>query len=245
MNASALHIDWETYFEAVDAHSGLNLEGKIVKVVGLIAEGHGVGMSIGSRCLIENDLGETLTAEVVGFKEDRVLLMPYGDTRGIRPGSRIALLDRYPYVDAGDEFLGRVVDGMGNPIDGKGTIRATHQYPLYGASINPLERRPIRELMDVGVTAINTMVPLGKGQRVAIMAGSGVGKSVLMGMMTRHTAGGCDGGGAHRGAGQGSEGFCGRQPGGDGYEAGRGGGGHLRFAPAGQDAGGVPCHNPG
>ena len=188
MNASALHIDWDTYFEAVDAHSGLSLEGKIVKVVGLIAEGHGVGMSIGSRCLIENDLGETLTAEVVGFKEDRVLLMPYGDTRGIRPGSRIALLDRYPYADAGDEFLGRVVDGMGRPIDGKGAIRATRQYPLYGASINPLERRSIRELMDVGITAINTMVPLGRGQRVAIMAGSGVGKSVLMGMMTRHTA---------------------------------------------------------
>ncbi len=86
MNTPALHIDWDTYFEAVNTHPGPNLQGKIVKVVGLIAEGHGVGMSIGSRCLIENDLGETLTAEVVGFKEDRVLLMPYGDTRGIRPG---------------------------------------------------------------------------------------------------------------------------------------------------------------
>lgn len=188
MNAPALHIDWDTYFEAVDTHSGLNLRGKIVKVVGLIVEGHGVGMSIGSRCHIENDLGETITAEVVGFKEDRVLLMPYGDTRGIRPGSRIALLDRYPYADVGSDFLGRVVDGMGRPIDGKGAIRATHQYPLYGVKINPLERRSIRKLMDVGITAVNTMIPLGQGQRVAIMAGSGVGKSVLMGMMTRHTS---------------------------------------------------------
>jgi flagellum-specific ATP synthase len=188
MNTPSLHIDWETYLEAVDEHSGPNLQGKIVKVIGLIAEGHGVGMSIGSRCLIENDLGETIPAEVVGFKEDRVLLMPYGDTRGIRPGSRIALLDRYPHADVGDDFLGRVVDGMGKPIDGKGAIRATHKYPLYGENINPLERRPIRQLMDVGITAINTMVPLGQGQRVAIMAGSGVGKSVLMGMMARHTA---------------------------------------------------------
>jgi flagellum-specific ATP synthase len=187
MTLPAPDINWDAYLQAVDAHSGLSLEGRIVKVVGLIAEGHGVGMSIGSRCLIENDLGNKLTAEVVGFKEDRVLLMPYGDTRGIRPGSRIALLDRYPYVDAGDGFLGRVVDGMGKPIDGKGDIKADRQYPLYGQSINPLQRRPIRELMDVGITAINSMVPLGRGQRVAIMAGSGVGKSVLMGMMTHHT----------------------------------------------------------
>jgi len=183
----SLDIEWDTYFRAMDGHSGLSLEGRVVKVVGLIAEGHGVGMSIGSRCLIENDMGGTLTAEVVGFKEDRVLLMPFGDTRGIRPGSRITLLDRHPYVDAGDGYLGRVVDGMGNPIDGKGDIHATRQYPLYGQTINPLQRRPIRELMDVGITAINTMVPLGRGQRVAIMAGSGVGKSVLMGMMTHHT----------------------------------------------------------
>ncbi len=185
---TGFQIRWDTYFDAVESLSGLNLEGRIVKVVGLIAEGHGVGMSIGSRCLIENDLGGTLTAEVVGFKEDRVLLMPYGDTRGIRPGSRIALLDHYPHADVGEAFLGRVVDGMGRPIDGKGPVPGSHQYPLYGTSINPLERRPIRALMDVGITAINTLVPLGQGQRVAIMAGSGVGKSVLMGMMTRHTA---------------------------------------------------------
>lgn len=188
MNADNLNIVWDSYFDAVETAPGLNLEGKIVKVIGLIAEGRGVGMSIGSRCLIENEHGGTLAAEVVGFKEERVMLMPYGDTRGIRPGSRIALLDRYPRADVGDGFLGRVVDGMGLPLDGRGPIPEGRQYPLYGTPINPLERRPIRDLMDVGVTAINTMVPLGRGQRVAIMAGSGVGKSVLMGMMTRHTA---------------------------------------------------------
>jgi flagellum-specific ATP synthase len=188
MNNDTFNISWNAYFDAVETVPDLNLEGKIVKVIGLVAEGSGVGMSIGSQCLIENDHGGNIAAEVVGFKDDRVLLMPYGDTRGIRPGSRIALLDRHPYAEVGDGFLGRVVDGMGNPLDGKGAIQADKQYPLYGHPINPLERKPIRELMDVGITAINTMVSLGRGQRVAIMAGSGVGKSVLIGMMTRHTA---------------------------------------------------------
>ncbi len=183
-----LNISWDAYFDAMETAPGLSAEGKIVKVIGLIAEGNGVGMGVGSQCLIENDHGGTIAAEVVGFKDDRVLLMPYGDTRGIRPGSRISLRDRHPHAVVGDNFLGRVVDGMGHPIDGKGLIQADKQYPLYGQHINPLERKPIRELMDVGVTAINTMVSLGRGQRVAIMAGSGVGKSVLMGMMTKHTA---------------------------------------------------------
>ncbi len=181
------NIQWEKYFDSVETCSFHNLEGKVVKVVGLIAEGYGLGMSIGGMCTIENDFGKTIIAEVVGFKEDRVIIMPYGGTRGIRPGSRIALMDKSPTVAVGDGFLGRVVDGMGNPIDGNGPVSSTHQYPLYGMPINPMERRPIRELMDVGIAAINTMIPLGQGQRVAIMSGSGVGKSILMGMMARHT----------------------------------------------------------
>lgn len=181
-------IDWDPYFSAVEECRTAGLEGRIVKVVGLVAEGHGLGMSIGSLCMITGDSGAQIMAEVVGFKENRVLLMPYGDTRGLAPGNRITLLEDNPRADVGNGFLGRVVDGMGHPIDGLGKIHAAAQYPLYGKPINPLERRPIKEPMDVGVAAINTMIPLGQGQRVAIMAGSGVGKSVLMGMMTQHTA---------------------------------------------------------
>ncbi|HPA13901.1 MAG TPA: FliI/YscN family ATPase [Desulfobacterales bacterium] len=188
MNAGELNINWNPYIEAVDSCRCINLEGKIVKVIGLIAEGQCCGMGIGSLCMVDNDYGRRIMAEVVGFRDDRVLLMPYGDTRGIRPGSRIQLFDKQPRAGVGHEFLGRVVDGLGNPIDGKGPIGPSTQYPLYGTPINPMERKPIKKLMDVGIAAINTMVPIGRGQRVAIMAGSGVGKSILMGMMAHHTA---------------------------------------------------------
>lgn len=188
MERNKLNVNWDKYFKAIDACSFFNLEGRIVKVVGLIAEGRGIDMSIGGLCLIRNENNSSIMAEAVGFKEDRVLLMPYGDTRGIKPGSRISLLNKSSMVDVGDNFLGRVIDGMGIPIDGMGYVNAKTKYPLYGGLINPMDRRPIRELMDVGVAAINAMIPIGRGQRVAVMAGSGVGKSVLMGMMTRHTS---------------------------------------------------------
>ena len=181
------HVDWGGYAHRIAQCSPLQLEGQVVNVTGLIAEGEGMGLSIGSLCRIANDYGESVTAEVVGFKKKKVQLMPYGHTRGIKPGSRITLLDRHPHAAVGDGFLGRIVDGMGHPIDDQGEIRSSARYPLYGGPINPMDRRPIRDVLDVGVSAINTMVPLGQGQRIAIMAGSGVGKSVLMGMMSRHT----------------------------------------------------------
>ena len=183
----AIHVDFDPYMDAVETCNCLALEGRIVKVIGLIAEGQGLGLRIGSLCLIDNDEGDAVRAEVVGFKENSVLLMPYGDTRGIRPGSRISFLDQSPHVDVGDGFLGRVVDGMGMALDGKGPIFSTQQSALYGVPINPMHRKSIRELMDVGIAAINSMIPLGRGQRIAIMSGSGIGKSILMGMMTRHT----------------------------------------------------------
>jgi flagellum-specific ATP synthase len=185
MNVS---LNWQAYFDAVSNTRTIQLEGKVVKVVGLIAEGEGLGMSIGSLCRILNDHGEGILAEAVGFRDNRILLMPYGNTRGIRAGSRITLLDDQPKADVGDTLLGRVLDGMGQPLDGKGPVVTSERYPLYGKPINPMRRRPITEKMDVGIGAINAMIPLGRGQRVAIMAGSGVGKSVLMGMMTKHTA---------------------------------------------------------
>jgi len=185
---AAVDLKWDPYLEAVDGCDCLSLEGRITKVVGLVAEGQGLGMGIGSLCLVKTDDGRSIRAEVVGFKGDRVVLMPYGDTRGIRPGSRIRFLDRSPRVEVGDSFLGRVVDGMGLPLDDAGPVVGVKRYPLYGLPINPMQRKPIRERMDVGIAAINGLIPLGRGQRIAIMAGSGVGKSILIGMMTRHTA---------------------------------------------------------
>lgn len=180
--------DFTKYFSKIDQVKTVCPEGRVSQVVGLIAEGDSLGLGIGSLCSILTDRGEEVRAEVVGFKKQKALLMPYGDIRGVRMGSRIIPVSASPMVPVSDQMLGRVLDGMGDPLDGKGGITPSARYYLYGKPIGPLERKSIREPLDVGVTAINSMVTLGKGQRVAIMAGSGVGKSVLMGMMTRHTA---------------------------------------------------------
>lgn len=180
-------IDFEKYAKAVERCISIELEGRVVKVVGLIVEATGLNMGIGSLCSIHTDHNEVILSEVVGFREDRLLLMPYGDVRGIRGGSRVVLLEKGPEAEVGESLLGRVLDGMGEPLDGMPHPVHTVRYPLYGKPVNPLQRKPITELMDVGVSAINTIIPLGRGQRVAIMAGSGVGKSVLMGMMAKHT----------------------------------------------------------
>jgi len=183
-----LNIDFSRYFDLVENIPFSKIEGRIEVVKGLAVEASGIGLGIGTICEIFTDNYSSVLAEVVGFSQGRTVLMPYGDTRGIKPGSRVLKIDDKPVVPVGDSFLGRVVDGLGNPLDSKGEIKADKFYSLYGKPLNPLERRPIREPMDVGITAINTMIPLGRGQRVAIMAGSGVGKSVLMGMMTKHTS---------------------------------------------------------
>lgn len=180
-------IDFHKYIKAVDRCVTVRPEGRVSQVIGLIAEGDSLGLGIGSLCSIINDHGREVKAEVVGFKQEKALFMPYGDIRGISLGSRIIPISASPVVGVSDQLLGRVVDGMGTPIDGKGEIEYTQEYGLYGKPISPLERERIKEPLDVGVAAINSMITLGKGQRVAIMAGSGVGKSVLMGMMTKHT----------------------------------------------------------
>ena len=183
-----LHIDFDKYDTAVEECVTMQPSGRISQVIGLIAEGDSLGLGIGGLCRIVNDYGQEIKAEVVGFKKEKALFMPYGDIRGIRLGSRIIPVAASQTVGVSDHLLGRVIDGMGTPIDGKGWIEHTQAYNLYGKPISPLEREQIKEPLDVGVAAINSMITLGKGQRVAIMAGSGVGKSVLMGMMTKHTS---------------------------------------------------------
>lgn len=171
--------------------------GRVSKGVGLVIEGLGPRANIGDVCQIQSSAsggssangaggGQFVEAEVIGFKEDKILLMPLGDLMGVGPGSRIIAKGRQRYVRVGQGLLGRVLDGLGNPMDGKGHITG-QLYPIYNEPINPLHRRRISEPLDLGIKAINAMLTCGKGQRIGIMAGSGVGKSVLLGMMARNT----------------------------------------------------------
>ena len=161
--------------------------GKLVRGIGLTLEAVGCQMPVGSQCLIQTMEGE-IEAEVVGFAENITYLMPTEAVKGIVPGSRVKPLNREQGLAVGMELLGRVVDGNGQPLDGLGPIKAEKRVPLTRPPMNPLLRKPIKQPLDVGVRAINAVVTVGLGQRMGLFAGSGVGKSVLMGMMTRGTA---------------------------------------------------------
>lgn len=163
--------------------------GRVSQVIGMVVESLGPGIPVGSICEIEVFKGsDKVLAEVVGFREGRVLLMPLGEMRGIEPGSAIRLVGGQAKVPVAESLLGRVIDGLGNPMDGKGPLDTKEFYPLYADPLNPMERERIREPVDVGVRSINGLLTLGKGQRIGILAGSGVGKSTLLGMVARHTA---------------------------------------------------------
>ncbi|MBN7827038.1 flagellar protein export ATPase FliI [Bowmanella dokdonensis] len=160
--------------------------GKLVRGIGLTLEAVGCQMPVGSQCLVQTIDGE-IEAEVVGFAENITYLMPTEAVRGIVPGSRVQPLSREQGIPVGMELLGRVVDGNGQPLDGLGKIKPDKLIPLTRPPINPLLRRPITQPLDVGVRAINSLITVGVGQRMGLFAGSGVGKSVLLGMMTRGT----------------------------------------------------------
>jgi flagellum-specific ATP synthase len=162
--------------------------GKVTEVTGLLIKGFIPGVSVGSIVEIHTTVSEKpIMAEVVGFKDRQVLMMSLGGMRGISMGSRILLSKSVATVKVSDELLGRVVDGLGQALDDGPELEISEEISLYGDVVNPLHRQPIRESLDVGVRAINSVLTAGRGQRVAIMAGSGVGKSVLMGMMARQT----------------------------------------------------------
>lgn len=164
--------------------------GKVSKVVGLVAEGKGIKAPLGSICqLLPDDAGrQIINAEVVGFRDDVMLLMPYGEMRGIRPGSLIRNTSTPPVFPVGHRYLGHAVDAFGQCLDPQKTIFPARYSPLHADPPNPLTRPRITAPLDVGVRAINGLLTLGKGQRVGIMAGSGVGKSTLMGMFARYTS---------------------------------------------------------
>ncbi len=162
--------------------------GKVNEVMGLSVDGYDPGTTLGEMCQISlSGRKGMISAEVIGYKKGKVLLMPLENLEGIRPGSKIFPCGKKADVNVGLNILGRVIDGLGNPIDGKGDIETEGQYPIYAEPINPLKRDRIKVPMDLGIKVINGLFSCGKGQRMGIFSGSGVGKSYLLGMMARNT----------------------------------------------------------
>jgi len=156
-------------------------------------EAEGPITNLGCVCDIYGKNGERKTrAEVLGFRDNHVLLMPLEEVRGISPGCRVVAREDSAYMPVGVGMLGRIVDGLGNPIDGKGPIPCEAEYPLYATPLNPLSRRRISEPLDLGIKAINGLLTVGRGQRMGIFSGSGVGKSILLGMIARYTEADCN-----------------------------------------------------
>lgn len=164
------------------------VHGELVKIVGLVLEAKGCSGSIGSRFQIESAHGVVTEAELIGFSGDVSYLLPLSHAQGLVPGSPVIPCEDGSSILVGNEMLGRVLNANGKPIDQGASLRLTERYPLYGRPTNPLDRDFIEEPLDVGVRAINSLLTIGKGQRIGLFAGTGVGKSVLLGMITRFTS---------------------------------------------------------
>jgi flagellum-specific ATP synthase len=163
------------------------VEGHLHRMVGLTLEAMGCQAAVGERCEVMAADGAAVDAEVVGFSGESLFLMPTGPMHGIKPGARVIPRPGAGFVRVGSELLGRVIDASGVPLDGRGPVFAEDRVRLVGTPINPLARSPITRTLDVGVRAINAALTIGRGQRLGLFAGSGVGKSVLLGMMARYT----------------------------------------------------------
>ncbi|MFZ4403372.1 MAG: FliI/YscN family ATPase [Pseudobdellovibrionaceae bacterium] len=182
-----MSFDFIKYQDLIRNSYNTRDSGKVVEVRGLLIKGLLPGAILGSSVEIFSSQDKSFLAEVIGFKDQFVLMMPLGDMRGVGAGAKIVLKKQISTVKASSDLLGRVVDGLGLPLDGRPEAENTRDVALYSEVRNPLLRRPIREPIDLGVRAINGMLTVGRGQRVSIMAGSGVGKSVLLGMLARYT----------------------------------------------------------
>ncbi len=162
-------------------------QGHITRLIGLTLEAVGIKASMGDYCLVYPEKGLPTEAEVVGFAGDRIYLMPIDVVEGLAPGAKVLPKQGGGDVEVGFNLLGRVINGVGKPLDGRGPLGCDTRVPLHGRAINPLARQPINQTLDVGVRCINALLSVGRGQRLGLFAGSGVGKSVLLGMMTRFT----------------------------------------------------------
>ncbi len=203
---------WPRFLEDMGHYAALpqplEMEGTLVRVTGLVLEAAGVRAPVGAVCSVGVQGEQPVTAEVVGFSGDRAYLMPTGELHGLASGARVVPLpvaqippklgadnhpwrrteDRGLHLPMGDGLLGRVVDSHGHPMDRGGPLLATHKEPMVRRPINAMDRDPVRQPLDTGVRAINALLTVGRGQRIGLFAGTGVGKSVLLGMMARYTA---------------------------------------------------------
>ncbi len=182
-------INLQKLTNAINECVPIKLTGKVTQVVGLVIETKGPTVSVGELCYIMSKFPNVppIPAEVVGFREGFVMLMPIGEMQGVGPGCEVVAAQKTLQVKVGEELLGRVLDGLGNPMDGLGPILSTEFYPLQAAPPHPLMRPRITENLYVGVRAIDGLITMGDGQRIGIMAGSGVGKSTLLSMIARNT----------------------------------------------------------
>jgi len=181
-------INLDKYKQAISGRRFVCMKGQVTKVVGLTIESAGPETRVGELCRIVNPRSDQeVLAEVVGFRDNHVLLMPLGEMTGIGPGNQVIATGSELRVRVGQGLLGRVLDGLGNPIDGKGNIQTDGFYPVENIPPHPLKRPRIHQVLPLGVKCIDSMLTLGKGQRLGIFAGSGVGKSTLIGMIARNT----------------------------------------------------------
>ena len=202
---------WQSYLrdcgQLLQIADPLQVAGRVTRVTGLVMEAAGLKLPIGAACRVLTASGAEVEAEVVGFRDERLYLMPQGDTDGVLPGARVMPLevaeflpragslnhprrrssDRSRHLPVGDALLGRVVDAAGRPLDTLGPLQSASYASLNARAINPLARAPIDTTLDVGVRAVNALLTVGRGQRMGLFAGSGVGKSMLLGMMARYT----------------------------------------------------------
>ncbi len=188
MSAPPVSEGLQMYLSRLHQVELLKVNGKVKQVIGLVIESVGPNCSLGDVCVIKAKDGEdACLSEVVGFRDNRVLSMILGDATRIGPGSEIVATDRALSVNVGDELLGRVIDGLGRPLDGRGPIMTRERRSIYSQPPNPLERKRITEPVGTGIRSIDALLTCGQGQRVGIFAGSGVGKSVTLGMIARNT----------------------------------------------------------
>jgi flagellum-specific ATP synthase len=182
-----MKIDFERAIGAVKQGNPLKYSGSVQVISGLTVEADGPAVQIGEMCRIYTLAGDRfMPAEVVGFRDGRVLLMPYGDLNGVGPGSRVVSTNRTLTVPVGESLKGRILDGLGNPLDGGPPVVPDTHYPVENSPPNPLSRPMITEILPLGVRAVDGLLTVGRGQRIGIFAGSGVGKSTLLGMFARN-----------------------------------------------------------